>query len=273
MKIGEAIKAGKDILKDVSDAPLLEAEVLFSFVSGKSKEFIMARYDCSVPEGTVKKFFALVQKRKKGIPLPYITHFREFMGLNFFVNRNVLIPRQETEALVEEALRVSNNKKMYVLDVGTGSGCILVSFLYYNKLSSGIGIDISQRAINVALKNSERLNVSKRVRFVVSDFRNFVSEKKFDMIFSNPPYVRSDEVSQVRYEPRVALLGGKDGTEIYPELTAKAFSLLKPGGVFITEIDYRSADKVVKIFEKAGFGGIRAINDYTHRIRFLEGVK
>ncbi len=273
MKISEAILNGKRKLEKVSDAPLLEAEVLFSFVMGKSKEYILARYDTEVSKEILEKFFTLIKKRESGIPLPYLTHKREFMNLDFYINESVLIPRQETESLVEKALSIANNEKVHILDIGTGSGCILISFLFYNKLSTGIGIDISKKAVEIALKNAKNIGVLNRAKFINIDFRKFKSKEKFDLILTNPPYVMEKELKNIPFEPKIALDGGISGMEIYPELTKKSYLLLKDGGTFITEIDYRNARKILNIIKQIGFSNVKLLKDLTGRDRFLIGVK
>ncbi len=273
MTISEILTKGKEILNKVSDAPLLEAEVLFSFVSGKRREYLLANYDTDVSDESAKKFFSLIRKRKAGIPLPYLTNVKEFMALDFYVDENVLIPRQETETLVEEALKTVNGKKAKVLDIGTGSGCILIAFLFYNKLSYGMGIDISEKAIEIALKNARSNGVENRAKFVVSDFLLFNTKEKFDLILSNPPYVRSSELSEVPFEPEIALDGGEDGMKFYRKITEKAYSFLEPDGIFITEIDYRNSDRVVRIFEQSDFKKVKTIKDLAGKERFVEGIK
>ncbi len=273
MTVGEVIRKGKKMLEKVTDAPLLEAEVLFSFVSGKSREYLIAREESVADSDAAERFFNLVMKRAKGVPLPYLLHYRDFMGLRFFVDENVLIPRQETETLVEEALKIANGNRVKVLDIGTGSGCILISFLYYNKYSYGTGIDISEKAVEVAGKNARLNGVEGRLKFIVADFSAFNPSEKFDLVLSNPPYVRENELAQVPFEPEVALNGGEDGMKFYPEIAEKAHSFLNPGGVFIAEIDYRNSDKVACIFEQAGFKNVRRVKDLTGRERFVEGVK
>ncbi len=271
MKIKEVIKTGKNILKRVSDAPLLEAEVLFSFVSKKSRAFVISHFEDEVNPSLKDTYFKMVHKREQGVPFHYVTNKKEFMGLEFFVDRRVLIPRQETETLVERALEIAMGKKVNVLDIGTGSGCILVSFFYYNKKSFGTGIDISESALEVAVRNAKALGVSGRARFVKSDFRDFNSEEKFDLVLSNPPYVMKSEMKNVPFEPEIALFGGERGIDIYPDLAEKIHALLKDNGVFIVEIDYRNAEEIFKIFKNAGLKRLVFLKDLSGRVRFIEG--
>ncbi len=273
LKVKEVLKEGKDLLSEISDAPMLEAEVLLSYLLNLDRAALVARSDEEVDNAVKEKFISLIAKRADGVPLYYILGKKEFMGIEFFINESVLIPRQETETLVEEALKLIGNKAVSVLDVGTGSGCILLSFLYYNKKSRGIGIDISSGAIEVARKNAELLGLSERAKFKEADFRAFRIDERFDIVLSNPPYVRTDEVKQLKGEPEVALSGGKDGLDVYPQLAQFIAEVLKENGTFIVEVDYRSARKVKGIFESAGFRFVKFLKDLSGRNRFIEGVK
>ncbi len=273
LKVKEVLKEGKDLLSEISDAPMLEAGVLLSYLLNLDRAALVARSDEEVDNAIKEKFISLIAKRVDGVPLYYILGKKEFMGIEFFINESVLIPRQETETLVEEALKLIGNKAVSVLDVGTGSGCILLSFLYYNKKSRGIGIDISSGAIEVARKNAELLGLSERAKFKEADFRAFRIDERFDIVLSNPPYVRTDEVKQLKGEPEVALSGGKDGLDVYPQLAQFIAEVLKENGTFIVEVDYRSTRKVKGIFESAGFRFVKFLKDLSGRNRFVEGVK
>ncbi len=273
LKVKEVLKEGKDLLSEISDAPMLEAEVLLSYLLNLDRAALVAHSDEEVDNAVKEKFLSLIAKRADGVPLYYILGKKEFMSIEFFINESVLIPRQETETLVEEALKLTGNKAVSVLDVGTGSGCILLSFLYYNKKSRGIGIDISSGAIEVARKNAELLGLSDRARFKEADFRALRTDERFDIVLSNPPYVRTDEVKQLKGEPEVALSGGKDGLDVYPQLAQFIAEVLKENGTFIVEVDYRSARKVKEIFESAGFRFVKFLKDLSGRNRFVEGVK
>ena len=273
MKIFEVIREAKDKLLNVSDSPHLEAEILLSYVIRTNRESIIADFDKEIKSPIEKQFLSLVNKRASHFPLHYILGQKEFMGLSFEVNENVLIPRPETETLVEEALNVFSGSSVRVLDIGTGSGCILVSFLYYNEQSKGIGIDISTEAIEIAKKNALRHKVLNRAEFIVSDFMNYSSEEKFDLVLSNPPYVKTNELINVPYEPVIALDGGSNGYNLYPDLAKKIYMLLKPDGRAIVEIDYRFAYQAEEIFSCVGFRKLRFINDLTGKNRFIEGLK
>ncbi len=267
------LKEGKDLLSEISDAPMLEAEVLLSYLLNLDRAALIARSDEEVGNAVKEKFLSLIAKRADGVPLYYILGKKEFMGIEFFINESVLIPRQETETLVEEALKLAGNKAVSVLDVGTGSGCILLSFLFYNKKSRGVGIDISSGAIEVARKNAELLGLSDRAKFEEADFRTFRTDERFDSVLSNPPYVMEDEMKKLKGEPEIALSGGKDGLDVYPQLAQFIAEALKDNGTFIVEIDYRNSRKVKEIFESAGLGFVKFLKDLSGRDRFVEGVK
>lgn len=273
MKIARLIYDAKEELKEVSDTPYLEAELLLAFLLHKSKEYVIANLDNALSPELSEKFFSLVELRKERYPLNYITGEKEFMGLKFFVNPSVLIPRPETEILVEKALEISHGSPVKIIDIGTGSGCILLSFLHYNSLAQGVGIDISEKAIEVARKNAEALGLSERSVFFVSDFRYFDSGERFDMVLSNPPYVRTDELKNVPFEPALALNGGQSGYELYPELIEKAYGLLKDNGTAIVEIDYRFQKEIKELFLKNKYREISFIKDLSNRVRFVKGVK
>jgi release factor glutamine methyltransferase len=261
-------------LKGISDAPKFESRLIISFVLGVPKEKLYAlENDFILSEQSIDKILYFVNKRKKGVPLFYLFRKKEFMELEFEVNHSVLIPRPETEIIVEEALSFAKGGSVNVLDIGTGSGCILLSFLYYNSAAFGIGLDISKDALAVARRNAYSLDLSNRVSFVNSDFRDFSSDKKFDIVLSNPPYVKSARVYSIKSEPSVAVDGGVNGIGIYPDLVKKSFELLKIEGYFIVEIDEDMGETVSKMFIEKGFIKTKIINDLSGKNRFVSGLK
>jgi release factor glutamine methyltransferase len=273
LKIYELIREAKNKLSCISESPHLEAEVLLSYLLKKSKEEIIAHQDDDISATVRNQFLDLVNKRLKHIPLHYILGEKEFMGLRFIVNKSVLVPRMETETLVEEALKLSKNKSFEVLDIGTGSGCILISFLYYNKNSKGVGVDISDSAISIAEENAKRHMVSDRVTFISVDFKEYTSNYRFDLILSNPPYVKTDELKNIKKEPILALDGGENGYKLYPLLIKKIYELLKIGGTAIVEIDYRVSGTIKEIFIDNGFRNVLFIRDLAGKKRFIKGEK
>jgi release factor glutamine methyltransferase len=260
-------------LQFVSDSPHLESELLLSFVLGISREKLYLMADKKVPLYKGKRFLRAIEKRKHGYPFFYIYGRREFMGVEFAIREGVFIPRPETEILEEEALKIANGRRMKTLDIGSGSGCIILSFLAHNKYSYGIGLDISKTAIKISLLNAGRLNLGDRAQFINGDFFNYVFDRKFDLIMSNPPYVRSERIPSIKYEPYRALYGGSDGFDFYPDLFKKAFSLLNERGYFFAEIDEDMGERSINLMKKEGFENIKVIKDLSDMDRFVFGAK
>ncbi len=273
MRVRDILKESQAVLGIISDSPHLEAEILLSYVMNMSREQLIANFDKEIEKTLEISFFDLIKERAKKVPLYYILGKKSFMGLEFSLDRNVLIPRAETETLVEKALEVTSGNSITLLDIGTGSGCILISFLYYNKVSKGFGIDISKGAIDIARENAKKYNLLNRAEFIVSDFSKLEASLKFDMILSNPPYVKSDELKNVPYEPSIALDGGSNGYEIYPSLVRKIYELLDYNGVAIVEIDYRFSDFAKSIFLKNNFNNVSLLKDLSGKNRFVSGTK
>jgi len=273
MDVKSLLKHAFNDLKSVSDAPVLESELLLSSVLGVKRGKLYLMENSLVDDYLVRKFFVCIEKRKKGYPFFYIFGKREFMNLEFIVKEGVLIPRSETETIVEESLKIANGKKMKVFDIGTGSGCIILSFLYYNKLSEGTGIDISKVAVKLASSNAKKLNLIDRVSFLNVDFSLYNPSKEFDIIFSNPPYVKGNKIKDVKCEPYRALNGGKDGFKFYPFLFKKSISMLSRGGYLFVEIDDDMGERAAQIMKDEGFKDIRIIKDLSNLDRVVCGVK
>jgi len=272
MNVKSLILYGKESLNNITDTPRLESELLLSYVLKTNRERILANLKRDVPLFDEKAFKSLVEKRKDYYPLPYITNHKEFMGLDFFVQEGVFIPRPETEILVEEAIRRASGKE-YLLDIGTGSGCIILSFLYYNKKSRGIGIDISDIPIRTAKRNALKLNLSDRVDFIQRGLSKLKFGEEFDIILSNPPYIRTENCKSLPFEPVQALDGGNDGFDIYPEVIKKSYNFLKKNGLLIIEIDQGLDEKVKKMMKKIGFIKVKLFKDFAGLYRVAEGVK
>jgi release factor glutamine methyltransferase len=273
MDVKSLLKSAYIDLKGVSDVPKLESELLLSYVLNVKREKLYLIEDNLVDDYSSKKFTDCIEKRKKGYPFFYIIGRREFMGLEFEVREGVLIPRPETEIIVLESLKVANGHKMHVIDVGTGSGCIILSFLYYNKLSRGIGIDISKRAIKLASTNAKKFNLGDRAKFLKVDFFIYKPDEKFDIIVANPPYVKTERVKDVKYEPHMSLNGGKDGFGFYPSFFMRSFSMLSNGGFLFAEIDDDMGERSVQIMKETGFRDIKIIKDLSGLDRVICGMK
>lgn len=254
----------------------LEADILLAHVLEKDRVYLYANYDRPVNQQERETYRGYIRRRAMGEPAAYITGHKEFMSLDFLVNKNVLIPRPDTEVLVETALEIAKNEKItQICDVGTGSGAIAISLA--KLLGDGVtvhAVDISARALEAAAANAERLHVS--VDFRHSDLLSAIAEKEtMDLITSNLPYIPREIWKQLDptvrdYEPELALVDdGSDGLEIYRRLVPQAHEILRPGGVLLIEIDPRQAE-TVKIM-MSGFDEIMIIPDYAGRDRVVRG--
>lgn len=225
----------------------------------------------NVCEEKESQYISLIEKRKSHIPLQHITGEQEFMGYPFYVNEHVLIPRQDTEILVEEVIPYVKNKK--VLDMCTGSGCILISLSKESNLKKGVGADISKEALKLAEKNAKR-NDSK-VSFVCSNLFESINET-FDVIVSNPPYIESKEIEhlmpEVRlHEPKIALDGAEDGLYFYRKIIKRAKNYLEPEGKLFFEIGYNQGESVCGLLEEAGYQNIHVKKDLSGLDRVVYG--
>lgn len=243
-----------------------DARLLLEHVCHTDRHDLLAHGSREVEEEKAVSYKDMIARRAECVPLQYITGTQEFMGLEFLVNEHVLIPRQDTEILVEEALK-SLHDGMRLLDMCTGSGCILLSLLHYSNDCAGTGVDISQKALLVAKENADRLSV--RADFVQSDlFEAVPAEEKYDMILANPPYIRSSDISGLMeevkgYEPRGALDGGDDGLIFYRRISRYGKAYLRRGGFLFYEIGWNQSVAVTEILEKEGYREIRTIKDFA----------
>ncbi len=261
----------------------LDARLLLEYVchSDRNELILYADRERSSME---EQFYKLViDKRASRIPLQHITGEQEFMGLPFQVNEHVLIPRQDTELLVEEAMRHLGDG-MRILDLCTGSGCILLSLLKYSNECEGIGIDISAEALEKAQENAQRLDID--AVFLAGDLfeplADFVSERTsdrlFDMIVSNPPYIETAVIDtlmpEVReHEPFGALDGGEDGLQFYRRIVAQAPAHLRRGAVLLFEIGCGQGEAVIQLMQEAGFAEVKVLQDYAGLDRVVYGIK
>ena len=227
---------------------------------------------------TIDKFKNLIERRKKGEPIAYLINKKEFWKDEFFVNKDVLIPRPDTELIIEQVLKIySKDEQLQVLDIGTGSGCILLSILKERPNFYGTGIDISKKSINVSKFNAKQLNLMNRVKFFNSSVDNF-KIGKYDLIVSNPPYIellslKYLEKDVVNFEPKLALSGGLDGFSKIRKVINKARTLIKKNGKFILEIGFNQKNKVKKILKEEGFYVNKAIKDYGNNDRCIISTK
>ncbi len=265
---------GQQRLKEAEIAEAsLDARLLLEWVCGTDRNTLLVHGDRVVSEKEQRLYENYIEKRAGRIPLQHITGEQEFMGLPFKVNEDVLIPRQDTEILVEEVLR-NLHDGMSILDMCTGSGCILLSLLKYSNDCSGIGVDISEKALAVATENSKRLELE--ATFLQSNLFEKV-EGKFDILVSNPPYIPSDVIptlmEEVRsYEPMQALDGRKDGLYFYREIVRQAGEHLNRGGQLFFEIGCEQAEDVTEIMEKAGYKEMQVVQDFAGLNRVVYGM-
>ncbi len=274
MTYREAIVLGEKNLQqaDIADAKT-DSWLLLAMACKIDHTYYYMHIDEEMSEEQVREFEVLIKKRAERVPLQYITGEQEFMGLTFHVNSNVLIPRQDTETLVEEALKVIK-PGMKVMDMCTGSGCVLISILKNAHDVEGIGYDISKQAINVAKENAKFNEVP--AVFERSDLFEDVVENDFDVIVSNPPYIPTDlvatlmpEVSQ--FEPREALDGKGDGLYFYSKILEQCKNYMKQDGYILFEIGCEQGDAVSTMMRLAGFSEVRVIKDLARNDRVVMG--
>lgn len=242
--------------------PRLDARVLLGAATGLSREALLAHGDRAIEQAAATRLDGYVARRVASEPVARILGHKEFWSLVFEVTADTLVPRPETETLIEAALAAvpDRNASVAVLDLGTGTGCLLLAFLAERPNARGTGIDINPGAVTVAARNAARLRLEQRARFVVADFADDLSSRiteRFDVILSNPPYIAADEIDSLapdvaRYEPRAALSGGADGLAAYRALAERLIGLLAPGGRAFLEIGQGQADSVAAIMAGGG---------------------
>ena len=277
--INNLIKQGSEILKKQNiRSHQIDAELLLSKVINKDRIFILTNEQNTISSKEKSQYLDFILRRKQHEPLSYITKNKEFWSLGFNVNHGVLIPRPETEIIVDQVTRKFKNKgRLNILDVGTGSGCILLSILKEQKNSYGVGIDKSLRALNMAKKNSKKLNLIERTKFIHCDIDNF-NFGNYDVIVSNPPYICSHRINYLSrdvkdFEPRMALDGGISGLEIINKVIIKAKKLLKNKGYLFTEVGNGQSRMVSNMLTKNGFRLAGKFFDYKKNIRCIMSTK
>ncbi len=271
-------KANKILVGSSSKSPKLDCEILLSETINKNRQYLILNSNEELIKENIKSFNDLLKRRKRGEPIAYLVQKKEFWKKNFYINKNVLIPRPDTELLVEETLKLFNvNSKLNILDIGTGSGCILLSILKERRNFFGTGIDISKKAINVARFNAKMHQLSNRVKFYNSDVDNFLIGK-YDLIISNPPYIkRKDlkclEVDVRNFEPKLALDGGRDGFSEITKVISKTSMLLKKNGKFILEMGFDQKNRILNILKKNNFFINKVLKDYGKNDRCIISTK
>ncbi len=258
---------------EVIDEYELDAWYLFEHATGIARHEYLMDSQVAVPDEKCNIFREYISKRSEHIPLQHILGTQWFMGLEFEVNEHVLIPRQDTEVLVEETLKVLKGGEK-VLDMCTGSGCIIISLAKNAKLSEAVGADVSVDALSVARANAERHDAA--VKFVQSDLFTEIGGKKYDVIVSNPPYIETEEINHLmpevrEHEPMLALDGGADGLVFYCKIINESGKFLNDGGYLLFEVGHNQADEVCKLMDEAGFKDVMSIKDLCGIKRVCKG--
>ena len=252
----------------------LDARLLLEYVCGTDRNTLLVHPDLEVDVNQAETYASLIEKRSRRIPLQHLTGEQDFMGLRFRVSEHVLIPRQDTEILVEEAMKYLH-EGMRVLDMCTGSGCILLSLLHYSNDCTGVGVDVSEQALQVARENASLLALEDRVKFVHSDLFDQV-EGRFDLIVSNPPYIATEEIEKLMpevrdHEPRLALDGTEDGLYFYRKIIEDSRDYLTSGGYLLFEIGYDQGLSVSEPMRHAGYKEVTVYRDYVGMDRVVSG--
>jgi release factor glutamine methyltransferase len=251
----------------------LDSELLLSKILNKNREEILINLDQEICQKYFSEYKELISRRSQNEPVAYILEEKEFWSKFFFVNRDTLIPRPETELMVEKLVKIFKDKNISILDIGTGSGCILISLISELKNSKGVGIDISNKALIIAKKNSGKHALQNKIKFLNKSLDSKFYQK-FDLIVSNPPYIRSSKIKNLkedirRYEPLIALDGGNDGLDLIKKVIYKTKYILKVKGMLALEIGNEQFKKVSEILIKKNFKIEHTIKDYKDNIRCI----
>lgn len=274
MNYRKLYETGKDRLENAGiQEAALDARLLLEEVCRTDRNTLLVHGDRAVTEEEETQFRIFIERRSTHEPLQQITGWQEFMGLRFSVTEDVLVPRQDTETLVEEVMRYLRDG-MEILDVCTGSGCILLSLLRYSNGCRGVGCDISEKALAVAGQNAKELGIS--AQFIQSDLFESI-EGRFEYIVSNPPYIRKDMIptlmEEVRdHEPLIALDGGEDGLDFYRKITREATEHLYSGGMLFFEIGYDQGEAVKLLMEEEGYEEVTVSQDLAGLDRVVYGT-
>lgn len=255
MTIKQALLKGVTILKlEKISTPKLKARLLLQYVLKKPRQYLIVYDNQKLTEKEEQDYLTYIELLAQGEPIEHITHQKEFMKLNFYVDENVLIPRQDTEVLVEEVMKIAKKiRAKKILDLCTGSGAIAVSLAKYLENVELTALDISGKALDIAIANAKNNHVQDKITFVESNLFQDLGQEKYDIIVSNPPYVKRKELEtldrEVKKEPRLALDGGEDGLDFYRKIIDRGYEYLKYGGYICLEIGYDQKEEVMQIIE------------------------
>ena len=279
MNIEIAIKkACRELKKNKINSALLDSELLLSQVIKKDRKFILLNLDKELDKSTQNSFRDLILKRSRGKPLAYLTGIKSFWKYDFKVNEKVLIPRPDTEVIIEQVLRIYKNKNyLNFLEVGVGSGCIALSILKEKKFFSGTGIDLSQDCVEICRYNAKKLGVSNRMKLVKSDVDKLIFHK-YDLIISNPPYIKKFDLNKlnrevINYEPKLALDGGLEGLSVIRKVIKKSSELIKKNGKLILEIGYDQRLPIKKMLNENNFYINKIVKDLAKNDRCIVSTK
>ncbi len=278
MNIQTALKKGQSKLRDNNIlSAQLDSEILMSKAINKDKKFIILNLNKEIKKKNLSYFNFLISERVKSKPIAHIIKKKDFWKYEFVVNKDVLIPRPDTEVLIEEVLELTKNKnELNILDIGIGSGCILISILKEKKNFIGTGIDISNKSLKISYANSHKLGINNRLRLFKSNIDNF-SIGKYDLIISNPPYIKKNNLKcldkDINFEPKQALDGGFDGLSEMRKVISRSSKLIKRKGYLILEIGFDQKNKVKEILKKEGFYIKKIVKDLSYHDRCIVGIK
>ncbi len=279
MKYQEILSAGSKILKlNNIKSYYLDSEILLSSILKLDRSQLLLNLGNRVKNKEKKIFFNFIERRRKNEPIAYITGYKEFWKNKFKVNNNVLIPRPDTETIIEQVLNeldINSSKK--ILDIGTGSGCIIISIINERKKCLGVGIDISKNAVKLAKYNAKIQHIDNRIKFLNSDIDNFYAGK-YDLIISNPPYIKHCEIDSLEkdiknHEPRVSLDGGIDGYDKIRLIIKKSSTLIKKRGKLFLELGINQTRETLKILNLNGFYKTKVIKDLSGKNRCIVSTK
>ena len=273
--IQSILNMGSSFLKENHiNSHQIDSELLLSKVLNKNREYMFLNHTETLNNELLKKFKVLLNRRKKKEPLAYILNHKEFWKNSFYIDKNVLIPRPDTEILIEEILKLYNkDRNLSVLDIGTGSGCIIISLLKDRLRFYGTAIDISKKAINIAKYNAKMHQLTHRIKFYKTSVDNFF-KGKYDLIVSNPPYINRLSLKYLEkdilgYEPIQALEGGLDGFNVFNKIIKMSSILLKKGGKLVLEIGFDQKTEMLRILKKKNFFLNKTVRDYSGNDRCI----